>query len=58
VLDLSEAADEILVVEEKRPFVEQQVRAIVHEAGHTTPVREIDVIVTPRIPGHCEGRSA
>jgi indolepyruvate ferredoxin oxidoreductase len=24
----------------------------------TTPVRGIDVIVTPRIPGHCEGRSA
>jgi indolepyruvate ferredoxin oxidoreductase len=39
VLELSGAVDEILVVEEKRPFVEQQVRAIVHEAGHTTPVR-------------------
>jgi indolepyruvate ferredoxin oxidoreductase len=31
--------DEILVIEEKRPFVEQQVRAIVHEAGRSTPVR-------------------
>ena len=39
VLELAGAADEILVVEEKRPFVEQQVRAIVHEAGLTTPVR-------------------
>ena len=39
VLELCGAVDEILVVEEKRPFVEQQVRAIVHEAGHTTPVR-------------------
>ena len=33
------SVDEILVIEEKRPFVEQQVRAILHEAGHTTPVR-------------------
>ena len=39
VLDLCASVDEILVIEEKRPFVEQQVRAIVHEAGHTTPVR-------------------
>ena len=39
VLELSAAVDEILVVEEKRPFVEQQVRALLHEAGHTTPVR-------------------
>ena len=36
---LADACDEILVVEEKRPFVEQQVRAILHEAGRTTPVR-------------------
>ena len=39
VLELAGAVDEILVVEEKRPFVEQQVRAIVHEAGLATPVR-------------------
>ena len=39
VLALAEAVNEIVVVEEKRPFVEQQVRAIVHEAGRTTPVR-------------------
>jgi indolepyruvate ferredoxin oxidoreductase len=39
VLDLCGSVDEILVIEEKRPFVEQQVRAIVHEAGHATPVR-------------------
>jgi indolepyruvate ferredoxin oxidoreductase len=38
VLELSAAVDEVLVIEEKRPFVEQQVRAILHEAGHTTPV--------------------
>ncbi|HKY64994.1 MAG TPA: indolepyruvate ferredoxin oxidoreductase family protein, partial [Acidimicrobiales bacterium] len=39
VLDLGAAVDEVLVVEEKRPFVEQQVRAIAHEAGLATPVR-------------------
>ena len=39
VLDLAAAVDEILVVEEKRPFVEQQVRALMQEAGDPTPVR-------------------
>jgi len=39
VLELCGAVDEILVVEEKRPFVEQQVRAIVQEAQRPTPVR-------------------
>src|SRR5690606_441705 len=39
VLALADACDEVLVVEEKRPFVEQQVRAVLHEAGRTTPVR-------------------
>ena len=39
VLTLADACDELLVVEEKRPFVEQQVRAVLHEAGRTTPVR-------------------
>ena len=38
LLELSASVDEVLVVEEKRGFVEQQVRAIVHEAGHSTPV--------------------
>ncbi|HKE75752.1 MAG TPA: indolepyruvate ferredoxin oxidoreductase family protein, partial [Acidimicrobiales bacterium] len=39
ILALADAAAEILVVEDKRPAVEQQVRAILHEAGRTTPVR-------------------
>ena len=39
LLDLAGAVDEILVVEEKRPFVEQQVRAVLQEAGDRTPVR-------------------
>lgn len=39
VLALADACDEVLVVEEKRPFVEQQVRALLHEAGRPTPVR-------------------
>jgi indolepyruvate ferredoxin oxidoreductase len=42
ILELCDAVGdtgEILVVEEKRPFVEQQVRAIVQEAQRTTRVR-------------------
>jgi indolepyruvate ferredoxin oxidoreductase len=39
ILELADSVDEILVVEEKRPFVEQQVRAILQEAGRLTPVR-------------------
>ncbi len=39
IVELADACDEIVVVEEKRPFVEQQVRATLHEAGRTTPVR-------------------
>src|SRR5262245_2580994 len=39
ILGLANAASQILVVEDKRPFVEQQVRAILHEAGRRTPVR-------------------
>ena len=39
VLELADTADEVLVIEEKRPFVEQQVRALLQEAGRTTPVR-------------------
>ncbi len=39
MLALADACDQVLVVEEKRPFVEQQVRALLHEAGRTTPVR-------------------
>ncbi|HEY8527677.1 MAG TPA: indolepyruvate ferredoxin oxidoreductase family protein [Acidimicrobiales bacterium] len=51
VLELCDSVDEILVVEEKRPFVEQQVRAIAHEAGRTTPVRgKRDAAGEPLVP--------
>jgi indolepyruvate ferredoxin oxidoreductase len=39
VIDLASSVDEVLVVEEKRPFIEQQVRALLHEAAISTPVR-------------------
>jgi indolepyruvate ferredoxin oxidoreductase len=39
VLDFAATVDELLVVEEKRPFVETQLRSILHEAGRTVPVR-------------------
>jgi indolepyruvate ferredoxin oxidoreductase len=39
VLELCDGVDEVLVVEEKRPFVEQQVRAVVQEATWTVPIR-------------------
>lgn len=51
VLELGASVDEILVIEEKRPFVEQQVRAIVHEAGQRTPVRgKRDAAGAPLVP--------
>jgi indolepyruvate ferredoxin oxidoreductase len=51
VLALADACDEVLVVEEKRPFVEQQVRTILHEAGHRTPVRgKRDATGSPLVP--------
>ncbi|HEX9030987.1 MAG TPA: indolepyruvate ferredoxin oxidoreductase family protein [Streptosporangiaceae bacterium] len=34
VLDFAGRVGEIVVIEEKRPFVERQLRAILHEAGH------------------------
>jgi indolepyruvate ferredoxin oxidoreductase len=37
-LEFAGSVDELLVVEEKRPFVETQLRAILHEAGVTTRV--------------------
>ena len=37
VIDFAGTVDELLVVEEKRPFVETQLRAILHEGG--SPVR-------------------
>ncbi|MCB1015641.1 MAG: indolepyruvate ferredoxin oxidoreductase family protein [Acidimicrobiales bacterium] len=39
VVEFAASVDEVLVVEEKRPFVEGQVRSLLHEAGGTTPVR-------------------
>jgi indolepyruvate ferredoxin oxidoreductase len=52
VLALADSCDEILVVEEKRPFVEQQVRALLHEAGRSTPVRgKRDGDGRPLVPG-------
>jgi indolepyruvate ferredoxin oxidoreductase len=39
IIELADSVDEILVVEEKRPFIEQQVRAILQEAGRVTPVQ-------------------
>lgn len=51
VVALADACDEVLVVEEKRPFVEQQVRSILHEAGHRTPVRgKRDAAGEPLVP--------
>jgi indolepyruvate ferredoxin oxidoreductase len=38
VLDFAASAGEIVVIEEKRPFVETQLRAILHEAGSRVPV--------------------
>lgn len=38
-LEFAASVDEVLVVEEKRPFVETQLRALLHEAGVATPVR-------------------
>ena len=51
VIELADSVDEVLVVEEKRPFVEQQVRAILHEAGRTTPLRgKRDAAGRPLVP--------
>jgi indolepyruvate ferredoxin oxidoreductase len=38
VLDFAASVGEIAVIEEKRPFIEVQLRAILHEAGAATPV--------------------
>jgi indolepyruvate ferredoxin oxidoreductase len=38
VVEFAGSVDRILVVEEKRPFIETQVRAILHEAGSRVPV--------------------
>lgn len=38
-VEFASSVDEVVVVEEKRPFVETQLRAILHEAGCRVPVR-------------------
>ncbi|HEY3880532.1 MAG TPA: indolepyruvate ferredoxin oxidoreductase family protein [Trebonia sp.] len=38
VTEFAASVDEILVIEEKRPFVETQLRAILHESGSRVPV--------------------
>ncbi|SEP10479.1 indolepyruvate ferredoxin oxidoreductase family protein [Trujillonella endophytica] len=38
VREFAASVDEVLVVEEKRPFVETQLRAVLHEAGSRIPV--------------------
>jgi indolepyruvate ferredoxin oxidoreductase len=38
VLQFAASADELVVIEEKRPFVETQLRSILHEAGSRVPV--------------------
>ncbi|MDZ7675384.1 MAG: indolepyruvate ferredoxin oxidoreductase family protein [Acidimicrobiales bacterium] len=37
-VEFAESVDEVVVIEEKRPFVETQLRAALHEAGCPTPV--------------------
>ncbi|MBL7620335.1 indolepyruvate ferredoxin oxidoreductase family protein [Frankia sp. AgB1.8] len=36
VLEFARSVDELVVIEEKRPFVETQLRAVLHEAGDAT----------------------
>jgi indolepyruvate ferredoxin oxidoreductase len=38
VLEFAASVDELVVIEEKRPFVETQLRAILHENGSAVPV--------------------
>ncbi len=38
VLDFADSVDRVVVIEEKRPFVEAQLRSILHEAGRAVPV--------------------
>ena len=38
VTEFAASVDELVVIEEKRPFVETQMRAILHEAGVRTPL--------------------
>jgi indolepyruvate ferredoxin oxidoreductase len=38
VTEFAASVDELIVIEEKRPFIETQLRAILHEAGSRVPV--------------------
>jgi indolepyruvate ferredoxin oxidoreductase len=38
VLEFSRGVEQVVVIEEKRPFIETQLRAILHEAGTAVPV--------------------
>ena len=38
VLEFAASVEELVVIEEKRPFIETQLRAILHENGSTAPV--------------------
>ncbi len=45
VVDFAASVDEVVVIEEKRPFIETQLRSILHEAGSAVPVsgkRDVD----------------
>ncbi len=46
VVDFAASVDELLVVEEKRPFVETQLRSILHEAGGARSRSWANAIVT------------
>ncbi|ROO86231.1 indolepyruvate ferredoxin oxidoreductase [Actinocorallia herbida] len=51
VLEFAESVAELVVIEEKRAFVETQVRAVLHEAGRTVPVRgKRDASGKPLVP--------
>jgi indolepyruvate ferredoxin oxidoreductase len=52
IIDFAAAVDRLVVIEEKRPFVETQVRSILHESGSAVPVlgkrdRSGRVLVSP-----------
>ena len=38
IVEFAESVDELVVIEEKRPFVETQLRSILHEGRSTVPV--------------------
>lgn len=38
VVDFAESVEQLVVIEEKRPFVETQLRSVLHQFGNTVPV--------------------